>query len=69
MKKKLSSFVRFTEELDDAELQQPNFLTVLKLVWHSIRGFFVERPGQIIGSAFILLMLWGYHGQDRKRHV
>ncbi len=63
MKKRLSSFVRFTEDLDDSELRQPTFLTVLKVVWHSVRGFFVERPGQIIGSAFILLMLWGYHGQ------
>jgi len=55
-------FTRFTEDLDEVELEQPDFLTVLKLIWHSIRSFFVERPGQIMGSAFILLMLWGTHG-------
>jgi hypothetical protein len=36
---------------------------VLKLVWYSVRSFLVERPGHIIGSAFILLMLWGTHGR------
>jgi len=63
MKKRFSSFIRFSEDFDDSELNNPNLLTVLKVIWHSISGFFVERPGQIIGSAFILLMLWGYHGQ------
>jgi membrane protease YdiL (CAAX protease family) len=50
-------------DLDDIELEQPDFLTVFKVVWFSIRSFFTERPGQIIGSAFILLMLWGTHGR------
>ena len=36
--------------------------TVLKVIWRSIKQFFVERPGRIIGSAFILIMLWGFHG-------
>lgn len=54
---------RFADGLDEVELQQPDFVTVLKLVWYSIRSFLVERPGHIIGSAFILLMLWGTHGQ------
>ena len=38
------------------------FVAVVRLVKESIAGFMHERPGQIIGSAFILLMLWGYHG-------
>lgn len=53
---------RFTGGLGEVELEEPDFITVLKVVWYSVRGFFVERPGQIIGSAFILLMIWGYHG-------
>jgi len=36
---------------------------LLKLIWISITTFFKERPAQIIGSAFLLLMLWGYHGE------
>jgi hypothetical protein len=50
-------------DLDDVELEQPDFVTVFKVVWFSIRSFFTERPGQIIGSSFILLMLWGTHGR------
>ncbi len=42
--------------------QDPTFSTVLKLIWGSIKTFFKERPGQIIGSAFLLIMLWGFHG-------
>ncbi len=53
----------FTEDFDEVELQQPDFITIAKLVWHAVRGFFHERPGQIIGSAFVLIMLWGYHGE------
>jgi membrane protease YdiL (CAAX protease family) len=32
-------------------------------VWQSIHSFFVEKPGQIIISAFILIMVWGTHGR------
>ena len=56
-------YSRFTEDFDEVELQQPDFITILKLVWHVVKSFFKERPGQIIGSAFILIMLWGYHGE------
>lgn len=52
-----------TEVPDGVELEQPSFVTVFKLIWQSIRSFFTERPGRIIGSAFILLMLWGFHGE------
>ena len=58
------SYARQVVELPDAgELEQPDYVTVFKLIWQSIRSFFIERPGRIIGSAFVLLMLWGYHGQ------
>lgn len=56
-------FARFASGLDEAELEEPDFVTVLKVVWFSIRSFRVERPAQIIGSAFSLLMLWGTHGK------
>jgi hypothetical protein len=49
-------------DVDEQELQQPNFLTVLKLILHTVLPFVSERPGQIIGSSFLLLMLWGTHG-------
>ena len=61
--KKRSLFARFNEDIDESELKEPKVFTVIKVVWQSIRCFFVERPGQIIGSSFILLMLWGYHGE------
>jgi hypothetical protein len=49
--------------IDEAEYDQPDFVTVLKVVWYSIRSFFTERPGQIIGIGFVLIMLWGTHGE------
>lgn len=52
----------FTTDVPKAELEAPTFSTLLKVVWNVIRTFPKERTGQIIGSAFILLMLWGYHG-------
>jgi len=58
-----SVLARIAEGIDEQELEHPTFITPFKLVWHSIRRFFTERPGQIIGSAFLLIMLWGYHGE------
>jgi hypothetical protein len=52
----------FTTDVPEAELAAPTFSTVLKVVWNIVRTFPMERTGQIIGSAFFLLMLWGYHG-------
>jgi hypothetical protein len=37
--------------------------TVFKVIWGTIKNFFIERPGQILLSGIILLMLWGYHGE------
>ena len=54
---------RFAEGIDESELEHPDYVTVLKVVWFSVRRFLAERPGQIIGSAFVLIMLWGTHGK------
>jgi hypothetical protein len=56
-------FSRCAEEINEIEYRQPTFSTVYRIIWCSISSFIVERPGQIIGSAFILLMLWGTHGK------
>ena len=65
---KTPEFVRvhlpdFSHNVDEAELRNPDFITVIKVIWFAIHSFFVERPGQIIGSTFILIMLWGTHGR------
>ena len=52
----------FTTDVPEAELEAPTLTTTLKVVWNVLRTFPKERTGQIIGSAFFLLMLWGYHG-------
>lgn len=36
---------------------------VLRLVFHTVRRFATERAGQILGSAFIVIMLYGFHGE------
>ena len=61
--KKQSLRSRMAGDFDEVELSEPDFITIIKLVWHVIKSFFKERPGQIMGSAFILIMLWGYHGE------
>lgn len=58
-----SFWARFTAGIDETELQEPGVLTVVKIIWYTIRGFFVERPGQIIFTTFFLIMLWGTHGK------
>ena len=45
------------------EAAEPNAVTVLKIVWHAAKSCVRERPGQILTSAFLLLMAWGYHGE------
>ncbi len=57
------SLPNFTNDLPEEELRDPTFLTVVRVIWHSIRSLFSDRPGQIIVSTFILIMLWGTHGQ------
>lgn len=61
--RRASLLSRLGERIDQAELEEPGFLTVVKVVWQSVGGVFKERPGQIIGLAFILIMLWGTHGR------
>ncbi|MBI5565562.1 MAG: CPBP family intramembrane metalloprotease [Chloroflexi bacterium] len=52
----------FETGVTDEELTAPKFTTVLKVVWNAVRAFRMERTAQIFGSAFVLLMLWGFHG-------
>jgi hypothetical protein len=52
----------FKTGVDEKELAAPTIKTVLQVIWNTVRVFPKERTGQIIGSAFLLLMLWGYHG-------
>lgn len=51
------------EDFDPVELAQPDFVTVLKLVWHMAVSVLREKPGQILASAFFLLMVWGFQGK------
>ncbi|HXW68251.1 MAG TPA: CPBP family glutamic-type intramembrane protease [Dissulfurispiraceae bacterium] len=55
-------FRRLNAKLTEHEIENPIFVTVFKIIWHSIKRYFVEKPGQIIGTTFILLMFWGTHG-------
>ncbi len=50
-------------ELDEVELRNPDLLTPLKVAVGITAPFASERAGQIIGSAFLLIMLWGFHGE------
>ena len=54
--------MRVQDDFDPIELAQPDFISVLKLIFHSAAAVFRERPGQILGLTFFLLMVWGFHG-------
>lgn len=54
--------IRLAPDVSEAELQSPTFTTVFRAIWGSLRTFWHERPAAIVGSAFVLLMMWGYHG-------
>lgn len=60
---------RVQEDFDPIELAQPDFVTVLKLVWHTAISVLREKPGQILASAFLLLMAWGFHGNLDLLHL
>jgi len=62
MARRLRRNIQLGGGVSEVELENPTFRTVLKVVWHSLRTFRMERTAQIVGSAFFLLMLWGYHG-------
>ena len=53
---------RVRDDFDPIELEQPDFVSVLKLIWHAAESVLREKPGQILASAFLLLMVWGFHG-------
>ncbi len=56
---KLLRPVTVTEE----ERDNPSVLTILKLIWNTIARLFHDPIGMILGSGFLLIMLWGYHGE------
>jgi hypothetical protein len=52
----------FFDEPERVFFNKPSPLSVVQMVWASIKGFFKEKPGIIILSALTLLLVWGYHG-------
>ena len=53
---------RFSVDATEEELSNPRPFTLIKVIWRTLRVLPMERTGQIIGSTFFLLMLWGFHG-------
>jgi Type II CAAX prenyl endopeptidase Rce1-like len=50
-------------ELPPEVRDAPSWLNVFKVGWHYTYGALRERPGQIMLTAFLVLMAWGTHGQ------
>lgn len=46
----------------EEELRNPTFITLPRLVRDTVVRLFRDPVGILIGSAFVLLMLWGTHG-------
>jgi hypothetical protein len=48
--------------IPEDELENPKVCTVFKLIGHMVHYLFHEPVGMIMGSAMVVLMIWGYHG-------
>ena len=49
--------------VSDAELDRPKIKTVLKVIYNTLARLFHDPVGMVLGSTFVLLMLWGTHGK------
>lgn len=49
--------------LREDEVDAPGAATVLRFIYHVFVRIFHDPAGMILGSTFLLLMLWGYHGR------
>lgn len=49
--------------VSEAELASPTIPTVFKVIWNSLARAFHDPVGMVLGSGFVLLMLWGTHGR------
>jgi hypothetical protein len=48
--------------LSEGELEQPSLTTIGKLIYNTVVRFVDDQTAAIIFRAFVVLMLWGYHG-------
>lgn len=48
--------------ISEEELARPRVATVFKLIWNTIVRVFHDPVAILIGSAFLVLMVWGPHG-------
>ncbi len=46
----------------EQELEGPSLKTLLKLIYNTLAWLFHDPAGMVLGSTFLLLMLWGPHG-------
>jgi membrane protease YdiL (CAAX protease family)/uncharacterized protein (DUF362 family) len=53
----------FAEDFSDPDVKYRSFYNAFINTLKIVRSFCIERPGQIIGSAVILIMIWGFHGE------
>ena len=45
------------------ELGDPTWRTILRLIWNTVAWVVADRTALLLASAFLLLMVWGFHGQ------
>jgi Type II CAAX prenyl endopeptidase Rce1-like len=48
--------------ISEEQLEHPTVKTVLKLIYNTVVRLLHDPAGMVLGSAFLVLMLWGYHG-------
>lgn len=58
----MDSNKELTPAIEEGLFNKPGPVSLLKIIWASIKFFFTEKPGLIILTSILLLFVWGYHG-------
>lgn len=55
--------IKVEGKADEVEIAQPDFISVIKFIYFSFHKVLTQKPGIILLSSMLLLMLWGFHGK------
>jgi hypothetical protein len=49
--------------VDEDEIESPTLLTLGKVIYNTVARLFHDPAGMVLGSTFLLILLWGTHGK------
>ena len=49
--------------VDEDEIESPTLLTLGRVIYNTVARLFHDPAGMVLGSTFLLILLWGTHGK------